>query len=192
MIVTPPALAYGLLYVPGMRRNIFLAFAIGALGIGGCGSNNPAPPVGTWTFSGGVPAIITIALTFNPEGNFSAVEQVAPPTSPAGAGPAPGCATTDSYSGTYDVSDAGGKNTVTWTYGTGTVNAIEGCDDASLNTAGTTATPDGIASYTAQNILPPATEAYAETQTTLFFTPGFGPSTSFVKSATPGAELRAP
>ena len=77
-------LVYGLLDVTCMRRNFFLAFVVGALGIGGCGSNNPAPPVGTWTFSGMVPAIITIALTFNPDGTFSAVEQVAPPTTPAG------------------------------------------------------------------------------------------------------------
>jgi hypothetical protein len=135
-----------------------------------------------------VPAIITIALTFNPDGTFSAVEQVAPATTPAGAGPAPGCATTDSYSGTYDVSDTGGKSTLTWSYGTGRVNAIEGCDDASLDAAGTAATPDGIASYTAQNILPPATEAYTETQTTLVFAPGFGSSTTFMKSATPRAQ----
>lgn len=160
--------------------------------MGGCASNNPAPPIGTWTFSGAVPAFITIALTFGPDGTFSAVEQVAPPTTPAGAQPAAGCATTDRYSGIYDVSDVSAKRTLSWTYGTGTVNAVEGCDDGSLNAAGTAATADGVASFTAQNILPPATETYTETATTLVLTPGFGTSTTFAKSATPGAELRSP
>jgi hypothetical protein len=167
-----------------MRREFFLASVVGvalALG-GGCGSSDPAPPVGTWTYSGNVPAIITIALTFDADGGFSAVEQVAPATTPAGGQPAPGCATTDRYRGAYAVSEIGGNSSVTWTYATGTVNAIEGCDDASLNSAGTAATPEAIASYTAQNILPPATEAYRESQTTLVLTPGFRTSTTFTKS----------
>jgi hypothetical protein len=127
--------------------------------------------------------MIAIALTFNADGTFSALEQVAPATRPAGAAPAPGCATNDTYAGVYDVAETDGTSTVvTWTYGTGTVNAVEGCDDASLDRAGTTATRDAIASYTAQNILPPATEAFTETPTTLVLTPGFGTSTTFSKS----------
>jgi hypothetical protein len=74
---------------------------------------------------------------------------------------------------------------VTWTYDTGTVNAVLGCDDPSLGVAGTAATPEAVAAYTDQNILPPATEAYVETQTTLVLTPGFGRGTNpttFTKS----------
>jgi hypothetical protein len=171
-----------------MRRLFFLASLIGA-GLGaGCGSNSASAiaPIGTWTYSGHVPAIITIALTFNPDGTFTAAEQVAPATTPAGSPAAPGCATTDSYAGTYGVSEADGHSTVTWSYDTGTVNAVEGCDDASLDRAGTAATPDGIASFTEQNILPPATEAYTQAATTLVLTPGFegtsGTGTVFTKS----------
>ncbi|SRR6266498_136704 len=174
-----------------MRRTLLLASLLGAgLGIGGgCGSSTASAvaPVGTWTYSGHVPAVITIALTFNADGTFAAVEQVAPASTPAGAPPAPGCATTDTYAGTYDVSGADGQSTVTWSYDTGTVNAIEGCDDASLDMAGTAATPDAIVSYTEQNILPPATEVYTRTATTLVLTPGFGrsPGTSTVFTKSP-------
>lgn len=191
MILAALGLVHDLLEVPDMRRDLFSFFVVGALGVGGCGSSNPAAPIGTWTYSGRVPAIITIALTFDRDGTFSAVEQVAPASTPAGAEPASGCATTDRYSGTYDLSDTGGKSTITWIYGAGTVNAVEGCDDASLDAAGTAAAPDAIASYTSQNILPPATEAYTETQTTLVIAPGFGTSTTFVRAAASAAELRA-
>ena len=127
--------------------------------------------------------MITIALTFDADGTFSAGEQVAPATGgPAGSEPAPGCQTTDSYRGLYVVFTAGGQSTMTWAYDTGTVNAIVGCDDPSRDMAGTPATPDAIASYTDQNILPPATEAYRVTPTTLVLTPGFGPSTTFARS----------
>ena len=171
-------------------RSSWLPFLESGTGIGGgCGSSNPSsvPLVGTWTYSGHVPAIITLALTFNSDGTFSAVEQVAPATGgPAGQQPSPGCTTTDSYAGTYAVSEAGGQRFVTWNYDTGSVNAILGCDDASLDMAGSAATPDAIASYTEQNILPPATEAYTQTPTTLLLRPGFegssGASTTFTKS----------
>ena len=178
-----------------MRREFFLASVVGmAFGLGGgCadrspaglgaprGSTDPAPLVGTWTYSGRVPAVITIALTFNADGTFSALETVAPPTLPAGAVPSPGCQTTDTYAGTYVVLEADAKSTVTWTYDTGTVNAILGCDDPSVDRAGTAATPEGIAAFTAQNILPPAMEAFTQTPTTLVLTPGFGTSTTFAK-----------
>jgi hypothetical protein len=162
-----------------MRRRHSVVLLVGAVLVlaGACGSGDHRPLVGTWTYSGSVPDFVTLALTFNANGTFAAVEQVAPFSIPAGEERAPGCATTDSYSGSYESSDAGGQGTVTWTYDTGTVNAVLGCDDASLDMPGTAATSDVIASYTAQNTLPPATEAYVETQATLVLTPGFGRGT---------------
>jgi hypothetical protein len=155
-----------------------LVLAVGS----GCGSRSPEPPIGTWTFSGSVPAQITIALTFKADGTFSAAEQVAPPTTPVGSAErAAGCTTTDTFSGTYDVATSSGVNTLTWTYAAGTVNVVAGCDDPSFDRPGTSATPDGIDAYTAQNILPPSAEAYAETETTLVLTPGFRTSTTFTK-----------
>jgi hypothetical protein len=167
-----------------MRRLLFLVplLGLGASLEGGCGSEGQTPLVGTWTFSGSTPELVTLALTFKADGTFTAVEQVAPVATPAGSAPAPGCATTDSYSGRYHVSSAGGGSTVTWSYDTGTVNAVLGCDDPSLDMAGSAATPDAIAAYTSENLLPPATEGFAQTQTTLVLTPGFGNSTSFTKS----------
>lgn len=157
-------------------------FALVVVHGGGCGSESQPRPIGTWTYSGNTPNIVTLALTFNADGTFGAVEQVAPLTRPAGLTPSPGCATTDSYSGRYDISSTSGTSTVTWTYDTGTVNAILGCDDPSIDSAGTAATPEAIAAYTAEHILPPATEAFAQTQTTLVLTPGFGSSTTFTRS----------
>jgi hypothetical protein len=117
--------------------------------------------------------------------SFPSWEQVAPFSIPASHETPSGCATPESYSGTYELSEAGDESTVTWSCDTGTVNAVPGCDDPSLDQAGTAATPDVIASCTAQNILPPASEAYVETPTTVVLTPGFGRGsrpTTFTKS----------
>jgi hypothetical protein len=132
--------------------------------------------LGTWTYSGKVPAQVTLAITFNSDKTCIIVEQVAPATTPAGHtnDSARGCTTTDTYLGTYTETDPAGTNTLTMTFTDGTANAILGCEDASDVGAGVPMTADGITSYRSQGLIPAMTVTYAVTSTTLSFSPGFG------------------
>ena len=145
------------------------------------------PLVATWIFSGRVPALVAITLTFNSDKTLTFVEEVAPPTTPAGFVP-DGCVTTDSFSATYAETVSGGVNTLTWTFKDGTANAVSGCNTASNASAGTPMTAAAIEDYRAQGLIPPTTETYAVTSTTLVLTPtvssgaGLSTSTTFTKS----------
>jgi hypothetical protein len=151
-------------------------------------SGTTDPLVGTWTYSGNVPAQVNITLTFKADKTFTFVETVAPWGYPAGYVPN-GCVTTDTYPGTYAESVPGGTNTLTWTFAGGTANAVSGCNDASMDSTGTPMTPDAITSYRNQGLIPPTTTTYSATSTTLVLTsPGNGtvgigrnPGTTFTK-----------
>ncbi len=138
------------------------------------------PLVGTWQFNGHVPAIVTITLTFKSDKSFTFSETVAPATTPVGYFPN-GCITTHSLYGTYAAAVSGGVNTLTWTFDGGTANAISGCNNAASDFAGTPMTPADIAGYTAQGLIPPTTETFAATSTTLVLTTASGDSKMFVK-----------
>jgi hypothetical protein len=90
------------------NRAGLIATLVGALTLGGCGgAESPAPLMGSWTYSGQVPAFVTVDLTFNPDQTFTFVEKVAPPTTPAGS-TGNGCVTTHTFSAAYAETVAGG------------------------------------------------------------------------------------
>ncbi|HEV3193228.1 MAG TPA: hypothetical protein VGY54_22120 [Polyangiaceae bacterium] len=147
------------------------------------------PLVGTWTYSGNVPARVVITLTFNSDKTFAFVEQVAPAATPVPVDGGPeGCVTTHTFLGTYAETVSGGANTLTWTFAGGTANAVSGCNPASYDTAGTPMTADSITAYRAQGLIPPTPETYTVTSTTLVLTPpgnrgfGLGATTTFTRS----------
>src|SRR5690348_15725464 len=74
-----------------------LATTLVFLASAGCGDPSP---VGTWKFSGNVPDFVDATLTFEASGQYELVEQIAPPTTPAGSSSS-GCVTTFTTSGTY-------------------------------------------------------------------------------------------
>ncbi len=150
-----------------VRTGVLVVLLCGAFACGGSDSGNRDPLVGSWTFSGSVPDIITVTLTFSPDKAFTMLETVSPPTLPAGVEPT-SCVTTDTYLGMYAEGVAGGTNTVDLTFTGGTANAIVGCDAGS---AGTPMTSDAIAAYRNQGLVPATMNTYAVTSTTLVFTP---------------------
>jgi hypothetical protein len=133
----------------------------------GSGSADRDPLVGSWTFSGSVPDLVTTTLTFNSDKTFTMLETVAPPTLPAGAAPS-SCVTTDKYLGTYAEGVAGDMNTLALTFTGGTANAIVGCD---AGAPGTAMTPDSIAAYRDQGLVPATMNDYTVTSTTLVLRP---------------------
>ena len=160
-----------------------VAFLIGGLcSVASCGSDDHEL-VGTWTFTGTGPAIVTLSLSFKPDKTCTFVEQVAPLTTPAGSQPN-GCVATDTYACTYAESAAGSTNTLTWTFVGGTRNAVSGCNTPSNNYGGTPMTAADVAAYTDQGLIPHATVDFAVTSTTLTLTPGIGfrSSTVFTRS----------
>jgi hypothetical protein len=130
--------------------------------------------VGTWTYGGDVPDVITVRLTFNADKTFTFDETVAPRTTPAhpdaGDGAA-GCVASDSYQGTYDTTNTAGVNTLAMNFTSCTANIVSGCTDASLNTPGQAEGQDGINAFRDQGLLPAPSEAYQVTATTLVLTP---------------------
>jgi hypothetical protein len=56
---------------------------------------------------------------------------------------------------------------LTWTFTGGTRNVVSGCDDASLDSAGTPMTTDDITAYRDQGVIPPTDMIYSVTSTTL-------------------------
>ena len=158
---------------------------------GTTGNDGRDPLLGTWTYSGHVPASVNITLTFNSDKTFIFAEDVAPANIPAGVVPT-GCVTTDTYLGTYAETVSGGTNTITWTFTGGTANAVSRCDAAfvSYESAGTPMTPDAITSYRDEGLIPPPTDNYVVTSTTLVLTNpaysgtigiGHSPGTTFTK-----------
>jgi hypothetical protein len=131
------------------------------------GSSDPDPLVGSWTYSGYVPDVITVTLTFDADNSFTMVETVAPLTTPRGYMPT-SCMTTDTYLGTYAEGVAGGTNTLDLTFTGGTANAIVGCASA---LPGTPLTPDLIVAYRNQGLVPATMNNYTVTSTTLVLTP---------------------
>jgi hypothetical protein len=131
------------------------------------GSGHLDPLVGSWTFSGSVPARVTVTLTFRPDGSFTMVETVAPSSYPAGYQPS-SCVTTDTYLGTYSDGTVSGTSTLDLTFTGGTSNAVVGCDAGS---AGTPMTASDIASYRDEGLVPATISTYAMTSTNLVLTP---------------------
>jgi hypothetical protein len=131
------------------------------------GSGNRDPLVGSWVFSGNVPDAITVTLTFGPDNSFTMVETVAPPGLPAGFTPT-SCVTTDTYLGTFAEGVAGSTNTLDLTFTGGTANAIVDCDAGG---PGTPMTPDAVAAYRDQGLVPATGNNYTVTSTTLVLTP---------------------
>jgi hypothetical protein len=162
---------------------------LNALAASACGSNGQDPLVGTWTYSGNVPAIVTINLAFKSDKTFTFVEEVAPPTTPAGSVPN-GCVVTQTFSAAYAETVSAGMSTLTWTFTGGMANVVAGCNDASNNSPGTPMTADAVASYTDQGLIPPTTVSYTVTSTTLVLAStgspsagvGRSPGTTFTKS----------
>lgn len=158
-----------------------LAATLAALLLAACGSpagvsalqsasTATAPLVGTWRFRGSVPSHIDAALTFGADGRYTLSENVAPATTPSGSHDSSGCTTTLITSGTYFADN--GK--LTFEFDGGFANALSGCDDPSRDSAGTPLTPDAIAAYTEQGILPASNQAYSVDSDELTLTPGFG------------------
>ena len=155
----------------------------------GNGAEATDPLVGTWTYSGRVPAFVAITLTMRADNSFTFVEEVAPYSLPAGYVPN-GCVTTETYLGTYAATLAGAKSSVSWTFATGTANSVSGCNDPSGDSAGTAMTEEAIASYREQGLIPPSTVTYSVTSTALVLNPGvssnkavgLSASTTFAKS----------
>jgi hypothetical protein len=176
----------------GANLSTLLAGLASVFLVGACGSGTgtgSAPLLGTWTYSGSVPAFVNVTLTFKSDNSFTFVEDVAPFSRPAGVDPNT-CVTTDIYDGTHRETTSGGAGALTLNFAGGTANQVSGCSDSSWNSAGTPMTPDAIASYRAQGLIPPETVNYATTSTTLLLiTPndgsggiGRGAGTTFVKS----------
>jgi hypothetical protein len=157
------------------------------------------PLLGTWTYSGHVPAIVEVALTFSADKTLKLVEQIAPASEPAGA-MADGCVTTDTLTGTYvEGMSAADIKTLSWTFSSGTANIHQtGCKVVAYNTAGTPMTADAVSSYIEQGTLPPMSLTYTANASTLVLSSkagtGVGSSggTTFTKSIpagnTPGSD----
>jgi hypothetical protein len=117
------------------------------------------------------------------------VADVAPATLPVGVEPGT-CVTTQSFDGTYAETASSDGNTLEWTFAGGTANQVSGCSDPANDSPGTPMTPDAIASYRNQGLVPPATTTYTVTATTLLLTSpdvqhvgiGRGQGTTFTKS----------
>jgi hypothetical protein len=131
------------------------------------GPANLDPLVGSWTYSGSVPDLITVTLTFGVDHTLTMQESVAPLTTPAG-GTNTSCITMDTYLGTYAEGVDGGTNTLALTFTGGTANAIVDCD---AGRSGTPMTPDSIADYREQGLVPATMNNYAVTSTALVLTP---------------------
>jgi len=122
--------------------------------------------LGSWTFRGAVPAIVTVTLTFNSDKTLAMVETVAPPTTPVGVSTS--CITTDTYRGTYVEGIAGSTCTLDLIFTGGTANAVSGCD---TDSPGTAMNAQSIAANRGEGLVPAATNTYAVTTTTLVLTP---------------------
>lgn len=131
------------------------------------GPANRDPLVGSWTYSGSVPDRITVTLTFGADNTLTMQESVAPLTVPAG-GFATSCVTMDTYFGTYAEGVANGTNTLALTFTGGTTNAIVDCDASS---PGTPMTPDLIADYRDQGLVPATMDNYTVSSAALVLTP---------------------
>ena len=138
------------------------------------------PLIGAWTYTGNVPARVTLVATINADGTFNFVEHVAPFSRPIGV-PDNACVTTDTYAGTYAES---GTNTLTWTITSSTVNAISPCTPNDI--AGTPVDLTAVDAFRAQGLIPAASVSYVVTADSLVLTPGLGAaaSTTFSKVAT--------
>ena len=153
-------------------------------------SNTQSALVGTWTYRGNVPSFVNITLTFKGDKTFTFVEQIAPFSTPAGVMPAAGCVTTDTFSATYAEAVSGEVNTLDWAFTSGTANAVSGCTDASLDSAGTPETADDLSDRIAQGDAPPMALTYSVTSTTLLLTSpddgsfgvGRSPGTTFTRA----------
>lgn len=98
-----------------MSSHVGVIVSVGAaLALAACSGQAQDSLVGSWTFSGNVPAIVTINLTFKADQTFTFVEQVAPSTTPAGSVPN-GCVTTQSFSAAYAQTVASDVRRLTWT-----------------------------------------------------------------------------
>jgi len=154
--------------------------------------------VGTWTYSGSVPDIVTVHVTFDADKTFTFVETILPSTTPAptidsDAGNQAGyvgCVVSDSYQGTYETTDSAGASTLTMTFANGTANTVTGCASASDDSKGVAMGQDAIDSYRDQGLIPARTESYDATPTTLVLTPpkaaatgGFSTSTKTLTKA---------
>jgi hypothetical protein len=188
----------------GMRdvtHRVGLSVALLAVfALSGCGGESEGaqgvtrdPLLGTWMYSGHVPANVDVALTFNADKTLKLVEQIAPASGPAGT-MADGCVTTDTLTGTYvEGVLAADINTLSWTFSSGTANIQTGCDVVAYNTPGTPMTADAVSSYIEQGILPPMSLTYTADASTLVLTSkagtGVGSSagTTFTKSIAAGA-----
>jgi hypothetical protein len=172
---------------------------LAALALNGCGGGSQGahgvtqdPLLGTWMYSGHVPAIVDVALTFSADKTLELVEQVAPASEPAGA-MADGCVTTDTLNGTYvEGVSAADIDTLSWTFSSGTANVQTGCKVVAYNSAGTPMTADAVSSYIEQGTLPPMSLTYTADATTLVLTSkagtGVGSSagTTFTRSLATG------
>ncbi len=159
-----------------VANHFILAAALAiASSLGACSSTGSSygdssdPLVGTWTYSGRVPNIVNVTLTFKSDKSFAFVETVAPVTLPPGVMPGT-CVTTHTYDGAYVATSSSAVNTLDWTFSGGTANQVTGCSDPSTNSSGTPMTSDAIASYRNQGMIPPATTTYDVTATTLLLT----------------------
>lgn len=138
-------------------------------GDGASDSRGPDPVVGSWTFRGEVPDIVTITLTFNSDKTFDMVETVAPSISIGGPGPSTCVATdTDTYTGTYAEGFGNGASMLDLTFTGGTANGLSGCG---ADSPGTPMTAQSIEDYRQQGLVPATTNTYTITATTLVLTP---------------------
>jgi hypothetical protein len=160
----------------------FAALVTAALALGACGGKaeqvyEPGLLVGTWTYSGSVPDIVTVHVTFDADKTFTFVETVAPwgypaadadSSSNAGYG---GCVVSDSYAGTYDTTDSVGASTLTMNFVSVTANIVSGCASASDDSPGAPMGQDEIDGFRGQGLIPQPAETYEVTPTTLVLTP---------------------
>jgi hypothetical protein len=149
--------------------------------------------LGTWTYSGSVPDLVNVTLTFKADKTLAFVEQIAPASEPAGSMD-DGCVTTDAFSATYVEIAVGDVHTLHWALTSGTTNVVTGCKAASYDSSGSPLTEDDLSSYITQGTVLPTTVTYTTTATTLRLTSttgdGLGGSngTTFTKAvATDGA-----
>lgn len=184
---------------PSFKRSVSATIAIGIVGVTvGCGeaisdrldarardfsdAEGPRPDgaaesidplVGSWTFSGRVPAVVFITLTFDADKTFGLDEQIAPGTWPAGydGGPA-GCVVSIRIAGTYDATASDEMRTLTWTPTSGVSNAVTGCRDSGNDREGAPIDGDSIDGYVAQGVLPPRSVQYTVSRASLTLNPG--------------------
>ncbi len=147
------------------------------------GNNIPATDqlIGTWTFSGQVPARVDVTLTFNADQTFTWVEQVAPSSQPAGF-VSDGCLTTDTMSAAYAETLSVGMPRLIWTFTGGTTNAVSGCGTASNDSPGTAMTSADVDADIAEGLFPPTTDPYSVTSSTLVLSNASGIAMTFQKA----------